>query len=229
MTTKRKYSIDNDKGTFTKYYFSDNEKNNINLEYEKGLNLCKIINYPAPLKITENSITYQLIDVEYPLAQAIRKINFDYEHLRTVGKELKKMHDHGYIHGDFSPSNVLITKNSGIYFIDASFSEPTSGGKVFFKSNDIYQDISLFLFMFKISMPLYKPWLYVMLIFGRNRKMRAAFIEGYFKNVKDFDEYKNNEREIFFLERCLEWYGKKEPGALNLIHLMYLRFLKFLM
>lgn len=210
---KHKYLTD-DQGNkiFVKEYNTEDIKNPevLEMEYQKGLAINKIIPYPKPLKIEGNRIYYEHIDIKYSLWEKMvfSKDEVEEDEMKTVGKYLRKMHDNDILHGDFGPSNVVFDKQGKIYFIDASFSKHNTGGKVLWRVQDIYHDISLFLMHLDISKPLWKPYLFLKI--KEKKILKKAFLEGYFKNLKNFDLLKNCKKEIEFLNLHCQYLKNKK-------------------
>jgi serine/threonine-protein kinase RIO1 len=205
----RKYKIDKKNGVFIKTYSDQDLKNPdiLQSEYEKGTELSQIINYPCPLRIEGNSIYYQLININNSLFDILKKPIADYSIFEGIGKNLRIMHDHNLLHGDFSPKNIIFDNKDKIWFIDASFSEHNTNGEVLSKVDNIYKDISLFLMHLKISKPLYAPWHFFN--FKKNRRIKNHFLRGYFINGGTFDKKENLEQENYFLKKHIVYRKKK--------------------
>ncbi len=83
------------------------------------------LNVPSVLDRKNFSLFLEYIDAP-KLQKIIKKDNYS-EICSLLGKEIKKMHDFGLIHGDLTTSNILY-KNKKLFFIDFGLS---------FKSNRI--------------------------------------------------------------------------------------------
>jgi len=70
---KRKYLLDEKNKTFTKYYLNPDDQPKIVDEFEKGLKLNKIINYPKPISYDKNSIQYEGLEIKYSLYDLLKK------------------------------------------------------------------------------------------------------------------------------------------------------------
>lgn len=201
----------NNKKYFLKKYDDKNLDINrmLEKEYKIGKKLCKLINYPEPIKILNNQITYEFIDIKYNLSERINKGKFNYNHFQLVGKYLSKIHEHGIIHGDFNTENVVITKDKKIYFIDAIYTpsfEFNNSDRIKYSQN-IYQDISRFLVFLKWNRPLYKPWLFFQ-IFKINQA-KKAFLKSYFKNnIENLDNLENRRMQINVLKNYINFLPK---------------------
>lgn len=185
----REYIIDKKNNVFIKKYPQyDNINEKVALEYKKGLILSKIINYPKPIKFCGSEIHYELLGIKQSLHEAKKNNELKYSDLFFIGEQLRKMHDKGIIHGDFTTLNVIFTHNNKIYFIDASFSfyNVDGNGDVVIYSKDIYKDLALFLMHLKIDNSLLQWWKFFQI--NKIKKMTDSFLSGYFNDVKkDFD------------------------------------------
>lgn len=224
---KRIHIIDKKNNLFIKTYKPEElqDEDIIRMEYKKGIILSAIINYPKPLKIDNNSIYYELLDIKYSLFDLlVNGAKIDLNIFKEIGSVLRKMHDYNVIHGDFSPINIVFTKNNEIYFIDASFSCNNTKGKVLFEVYNIYHDISIFLMHLKVSKPLYKPWLFFLV--KRDRNIKEYFLKGYFGNVDNFDEEECLNMENCFMHDHIKKMNKLIPH--KLIKILIMRFFIFL-
>ncbi len=178
----RKYIFDKKNNTFIKEYPQyDNINKKVALEYEKGIILNKIINYPKPLTFHDNEIQYELLDIKYSLAEAKSNNKLKCSDLYFIGGQLRKIHNEGIIHGDFSLVNVVFVEDV-IYFIDASFSFYNTEGEVIIESDEIFKDISLFLMHLKTSNSLIKWWTFFQI--SKIRESVNSFLDGYFDDRK---------------------------------------------
>lgn len=217
---KRNYEIKLIKGkkVFIKEYKENitNIKNLLKQEYQKGIKLWQLINYPKPLKVVNNKIMYEYIDIKYSLYDRLNKGYFDFTYIEKVAKYLRKIHDNNIIHGDFNTANIVITNNKKLFFIDSSFSKYTNRNTVIFKNKDIYQDLSLFIYFLKWKRPLYSPWL-----FFQRKKIRRAievFLNAYFQNnPKNFNSIKNALMENRFFMSYLKSLKDKKNYRIRLI------------
>ena len=73
---KRKYLLDEKNKTFTKYYLNPDDQPKIVDEFEKGLKLNKIINYPKPISYDKNSIQYEGLEIKYSLYDLLKKTSW---------------------------------------------------------------------------------------------------------------------------------------------------------
>lgn len=212
MGKKRKYEINRERGIFIKHYLPEEikDQNILLLEYEKGKLLSKIINYPSPIEVNDNMISYELINIKTSLIDLLKKVNVNFSIYEYIGKNLRKMHDYNIMHGDFSPKNIIFDESDKIWFIDASFSRHNTDGQILNSVDNIYKDISLFLMHLKISKPLYKPWLFF--TFQRNKKIKQHFLRGYFKNEENINKLKNLDQENYFFMRHILY--RKNRGKL---------------
>jgi serine/threonine protein kinase len=226
MKKNRQYSHEAQNNFFVKTYGNDELLDNdiLQLEYQKGLLLNKIINYPKPIKVHGHSIYYEFIDIKYSLFEALadHSKNIDSKHMKKIGEYLRKMHDNDILHGDFGPSNVVFDQQDNIYFIDASFSPHNTDGRVLWKADNIYRDISLFLMHLSISKPLYKFWQFF--CFRRNQLLRSAFLGGYFTDAKKFDMPENCRNEILFFKKHKKYIRKNKHGLTKIIRLSIANF-----
>ena len=202
----RAYQIihSNNKRFFIKEYKDEGIEidNLIRDEYQKGKKLCKLINYPEPLKVEKSKIFYEYIDIKCSLYDMLSKGIFDYLIIKKAGKFLKKIHENGIIFGDFTSSNIVITNDNKLFFIDASFSKYTNEYRVKFRKKNIYQDISLFLRDLQWIRPLNKPWL--LLQRWKIKKAKRIFLLTYFTgNLEKFDKKKNMIMENRFCKTFL--------------------------
>jgi TP53 regulating kinase-like protein len=92
---------------------------------------AKAAGVPTPLiymvNVAQSSITMQYIQGE----QIKRSLNEASEERRNelceiVGKLIGKLHSHGLIHGDLTTSNMILSPNGRIYFVDFGLSEKSS-------------------------------------------------------------------------------------------------------
>lgn len=81
----------------------------------------KSVNVPKVLKVDEKSkeITSEFIDGER-LSDILEKLpeKEQKEILEKVGKTISQLHNVDIIHGDLTPSNMILSKDKKIYFID---------------------------------------------------------------------------------------------------------------
>lgn len=178
-------------------------------EFQKGLELNKLINYPKPLAIKKNKIIYEFLDIKFSLADRLSEGKFDYTYFIKAAKFLRKIHNNNIVHGDFSLINIVITKDNRLYFIDASFSKFINQYKIIFRNKDIYQDISLFMRDLKWIRPLSKLWI----IFQRKniKKVEKCFLDIYFQgDIKQYDKFKCIRTENYFLKAYLKTIPEKE-------------------
>lgn len=203
--SKRKYKTDPKSRLFTKYYFDSGDRAKIALEYEKGLKISSIINYPTPISFDQNSIQYEYIDIKFSLYDLLKSGKSKQADYYMIGKYLSIMHDNSVLHGDFTPINIVFDQEGKIYFIDASFSKYNNDNKVV-ECGDAYKDLSLFLMHLKLSKPLFKPWLFFQI--NKNKKHKIAFLRGYFKE-KHLEEFNIKKYLIFenqFIRRNLRYH-----------------------
>lgn len=222
---KRKYIVDEKNKTFTKYYFNLEDKSKIYLEFKKGKILSKIVNYPKPISFNDQSITYEYLDIKYSLYNLLIRNKLKIKHLKKIGKYLRKMHNQNIMHGDFTPVNIVFTENDKIFFIDASFSEYNNENQVLLEVDDIYRDISLMIMHLRVSKPLYKPWLFL----ANNRKIKNAFIDGYFDNKNDFNKKRALTQENKAINNNIIYYKKTSNFfIIKYIRILLLKYYKFL-
>ncbi|MGC9037379.1 MAG: KEOPS complex kinase/ATPase Bud32 [Candidatus Micrarchaeia archaeon] len=66
------------------------------------------------------------IYMEFVKGVLMRDSVFDQKIIADVGIELAKLHNAGIAHGDFTPANILLTKD-GVCVIDLGLAEPNAG------------------------------------------------------------------------------------------------------
>lgn len=77
--------------------------------------LYSVINVPKVLLLDENDATIIMEFIKGDLIKDV--IKKDTKIIKLIGKEIKKIHSAGIIHGDLTTSNMLYSNNK-IYFID---------------------------------------------------------------------------------------------------------------
>ena len=217
--------LDEKNKTFTKYYLNPDDQPKIVDEFEKGLKLNKIINYPKPISYDKNSIQYEGLEIKYSLYDLLKKNKLVAGDFKKIGQYLRKMHDCNISHGDFTPSNVVFSKDDRIFFIDASFSRYNTNNEVQKSVGNIYDDISLMFMHLKASKPLYKLWLF----FVSNKKLKDAFWEGYLNKNETFDEIEYLNRENAAIDNNIKCYWESRGFfAFNYLHIISLKIFKLL-
>lgn len=208
----REYIIDKKNNIFIKRYPQyDNINEKVALEYKKGLILSEIINYPKPIKFQDNEIHYELLDIKQSLHEAKRNNKLKCSDLFFIGEQLRKIHDNGIIHGDFTLVNIVFTEDK-IYFIDASFSFCNTDGKVVIYDDEIYKDISLFLMHLKTNNSLFQPWRFFQ--FNKTKKMINVFLKGYRGKKEKINYTKEIEYENKALINNIQFYKESDEFSL---------------
>lgn len=109
---------------------------NVNKVMDLGIeNLAKI--YCAVNRREKGMINFSFLLMEYVEDDKSIKI-WDRDKLNLGIEELKKIHNIGYYHGDFNPSNIIITKNKEIKLIDTQLKKD-----VFFNYRRHYDMITM--------------------------------------------------------------------------------------
>ncbi|NMA44626.1 MAG: Kae1-associated serine/threonine protein kinase [Candidatus Diapherotrites archaeon] len=130
----------------------------------------KIINTPRILKVNENS--FEII-MEYLNGVRVKEIIEEKKELCSlIGKEIKKMHSVGIVHGDLTTSNIIYinnknSKDSGkIFFIDFGL------GYFSKKTEDLATDLVVFKKTFNSThSSLKKGWELVLEGYAPNEQM----------------------------------------------------------
>jgi Kae1-associated kinase Bud32 len=81
---------------------------------------CKIINAPNPFPLEEFSKIKMPFIQGKKLSENISSfpIKKQKEICKTIGEDVAKLHENDIIHGDLTTSNIILTKENKIYFID---------------------------------------------------------------------------------------------------------------
>lgn len=193
----RKYFIK--ENFFIKKYPLTTKSSLIKEEYEKGLKINNIINYPKPITFDKNSITYELINIQSNIQKILEnKIGSkQLKFFRKIGFMLGKLHQKKIIHGDFNTWNVVMTKDEEIFFIDASFSKYTNENKVNL-AFEPEKDLSLFLFFVKNIRSIKK--LYKLFKKREIEQITRSFLNAYSKNMpipKNFKQTLTKEEQKY--------------------------------
>ena len=79
----------------------------------------KIINVPKIKKIEESKITLDYIKGK-KLSEHLNKLpdKLTKETCRKIGQSIAKLHDNNIIHGDLTTSNIILTSDKKVWFID---------------------------------------------------------------------------------------------------------------
>jgi len=89
---------------------------------------AKAAGVPTPLiyivNVAQSSITMQYIQGDQ-IKQLLNKASEERRHelCENVGKLIGKLHSHGLIHGDLTTSNMILSPNGKIYFVDFGLGE----------------------------------------------------------------------------------------------------------
>lgn len=76
----------------------------------------KLINAPNPIKTEFNEIEMPFIKGK-KLSEHLEEL--DYKKIcKQIGNSIAKLHDNNIIHGDLTTSNMILTKDNKLYFID---------------------------------------------------------------------------------------------------------------
>ncbi|MFW6008537.1 MAG: hypothetical protein ACOCP8_04650 [archaeon] len=117
--TKYKIIKKDNKKRFKKIY-GPKKSNKIDKEYKKGKNISKLINYPLPLEKSEESITYEYLDIKESVREKISNRSLKTGEIKKIARIVSKLHENEIIHEDLCSKNVVETKDKDIYLIDAS-------------------------------------------------------------------------------------------------------------
>jgi TP53 regulating kinase and related kinases len=79
--------------------------------------MVDVANFTIIMEYIEGNQVKQLLDT---LCEVDRQ-----ETCRKIGVAIAKLHTYGIIHGDLTTSNMIITKNGKVYFIDFGLGEKT--------------------------------------------------------------------------------------------------------
>ena len=71
---------------------------------------------PKPIEVTNNKITIPFIEGK-KLSEYLEQLNYK-EICREIGKNIAKLHDSNIIHGDLTTSNMILTQDNNLFFID---------------------------------------------------------------------------------------------------------------
>lgn len=142
---------------------------NVNEVMDLGIeSLAKV--YCAVNRREKRMINFSFLVMEY-----IEELEFDYKD--TVDKgvgELKKIHNFGYYHGDFNPSNIILTKSKKIKLIDTQLKKD-----IFFNYRRHYDMITMQYDSYKEMGYPYKKNIIYYLAYGVKRVKRLKLIRAF--------------------------------------------------
>ncbi|PIN89103.1 Kae1-associated kinase Bud32 [Candidatus Pacearchaeota archaeon CG10_big_fil_rev_8_21_14_0_10_34_76] len=81
----------------------------------------EIVSTPKPLITSSSSDNYKIHMPYIPgkkLSEHLDKLKNYQTICKKIGQSLAKLHDAGLIHGDLTTSNLILTKNNKVFFID---------------------------------------------------------------------------------------------------------------
>ncbi len=76
----------------------------------------KLINAPNPAKVEFNEIKMPFIDGK-KISETLESLDWE-EICQKIGASIAKLHDADIIHGDLTTSNMILTEEGNLYFID---------------------------------------------------------------------------------------------------------------
>lgn len=149
---------------------------NVNKVMDLGLeNLAKV--YCAVNKREKGMIKFSFLLMEY--IEEDKSIEVGNRDKLNLGiEELKKIHELGYYHGDFNPSNIILTKNREIKIIDTQLKKD-----IFFNYRRHYDMITMQYDSYKEMKYSYKKNIIYWIAYSVKRLKRLSLIKKY-KNKK---------------------------------------------
>lgn len=154
----------------------------------KLISLARRAGVPTPL-IKDVDIDRASIELEYIEGKKIRDVleEADDEKIEElceeIGRLVGKMHAHHIIHGDLTTSNMILSSNGGIYFIDFGLGEINKSIEA--------KGVDLLVFKKTLHSTHYK----------NEDRCWSAFIRGYSAEVENW-------REIIRRSECIEKRGR---------------------